>query len=228
MCEDQKDNSEKRILLRSFLEHNLPIITIIGVFGALSFFSITDSDQDLIFISILLSIIVLFLSLNVLFDGMIRIWNELKQNFGTEDFFKYLRKSIKSVNLIIFLTVLFLFILLFVSYLNLHEVLYFRVLLLLIILIVDVIISAITIPYILVKENSIKNVALIFITTLIIILIVGSIFGLFDPLYLSIPHHDIEELISLRNFILFLLIVPMFLWVTAFVKLGILLHKYEM
>jgi hypothetical protein len=65
MCADSKN----KIVLKSFLEDNLSIITIIGVFGALSFFSITDTDPDLKLISILLSIIVLFLSIYVLYDG---------------------------------------------------------------------------------------------------------------------------------------------------------------
>ena len=125
------------------------------------------------------------------------IWKTLKENFGAEDFFHYFIKRINSINLIIFLTVLSFFIYLFVGYLNLHEILYFRVLLLLIIFIVDMIVAAITIPYILVKENQAKNIVLIFFITTAVILVVGYTFGLFDQTYLAAPPHDIEEIISL-------------------------------
>jgi hypothetical protein len=59
------------------------------------------------------------------------------------------------------------------------------------------IVAAITIPYILVKENQAKNIVLIFFITTAVILVVGYTFGLFDQTYLAAPPHDIEEIISL-------------------------------
>lgn len=158
MPQDSKIPQKSNCSLNSFLSDNLSIITIIGVFGALSFFSINDSDQDLKFISVLLSIIVIFLFLYVLFDGIVRIWNNLRDNFDSKNFIEYVKRTRLSFNLIIFLTSLCVLILLLVSYLNLHTMIYFRLLLLLIIFFVSVIISAVTIPYILFKENNLGTV----------------------------------------------------------------------
>jgi len=225
MSEDSNIPQKSNSSLSSFLNDNLSIITIIGVFGALSFFSINDSDQDLKTISVLLSIIVIFLFLLVLFDGIKRIWNNLKNNFNSKNFIDYVKRSTNSFNLIIFLTSLCVLIWLLISYLNLHTPLYFRVLLLLIIFFVSVIISAVTIPYILFKENNLGVVGGLWILLSILIGIVGNVFGLFNPSFLSHHQSVINTPPSLQIFILFLLSAPMFIWFGTFVKMLILMYK---
>jgi hypothetical protein len=230
MHDDSRVPQRSDCRLKSFLEENLSTITIIGVFGALSFFSINDTDQDIQIISVLLSIIVVFLFLYVLYDGITRIWCNLKRNFGSANFIEYVKQSKDSFCLIIFLTILSLFIWLFTSYLNTHTMLDFRILLILIIFCLDVVISAIIVPYLLFKEKQIVYILALWIITSLLIGGGWIVMGQINPNFMSNYHHTPNDVISLDGFILFLLIVPMVVWITTFIKMGylILLNKEEL
>ena len=129
-----------------------------------------------------------------------------------------MKKSIGSLNLIIFLSILSLFLCSYIYYLNAHENLYFWVLLLLIVFIFVAIILVITIPYILIKENLITNVGMILIASIIIFLITSIICIYFNPIFFA-PIKDINDLVSLRMFIITLLVIPEFLIIASFMKL---------
>jgi len=202
--------------LNLFLNDNLPIITIIGVFGVLSFFSINSTDQDLVTISVLLSIIVIFLFIWLLVDGIIRIFYEIKGNFRSDNFFEYIAKCKHAFGLIAFLAAISLLIWALITYLNLHAVIYFRILLLMIIFFIDVAISAITIPYLIFKENHPRRLGIMWVLSTGIIVIGSWFIGLIPPSRAT-PLTP-NDLISVKGFVVFLLIVPMLFWLVTLIK----------
>lgn len=210
--------------LNSFLNDNLPIITIIGVFGALSFFSINSTDQDLVTISVLLSIIVIFLFIWLLVDGIIRIFYEIKDNFRSENLFEYIAKCKHAFGLVAFLAALSLLIWALITYLNLHTEIYFRILLLMLIIFIDVAISVITIPYIVFKENQLSRLGIMWLLSTVIIMIGSWIIGIIPPSRAT-PFTP-NDLISVKGFVVMLLIVPMLFWLVTFFK-GIFLASAE-
>jgi len=210
--------------LNSFLNDNLPIITIIGVFGALSFFSINSTDQDLVTISVLLSIIVIFLFIWLLVDGIIRIFYEIKDNFRSDNFFEYIAKCKHALGLVAFLAALSLLIWALITYLNLHTEIYFRILLLMLIIFIDVAISVITIPYIVFKENHFSRLGIMWLLSTVIIMIGSLSIGIIPPSRAT-PLTP-NDLISVKGFVVILLIVPMLFWLVTFFK-GLFLASAE-